>query len=130
MILDTSFLIDLMKNDSSAINTFRMMEKANIPQFITSLSLFELYSGLDRCQRKKDELAKLTRVVDGQIVIPLDDLASKKAGEIHGSLINEGGMIDPVDCMISGIALVKKEKVLTRNIDDFNKIKGLEVETY
>ena len=39
-------------------------------------------------------------------------------------------MIQPIDCMIAGIALIRKEKVLTRNVKDFSKIKDLEIETY
>lgn len=59
-----------------------------------------------------------------------DDFSALEAGIIDGTLIKEGKMIDPLDSMIAGIAMHKHKKIITRNIKDFSRIKGLKLERY
>ena len=56
-------------------------------------------------------------------------LAGGSAGIIHGDLIKKGWVIEPVDCMIAGIAKVYNKPVLTRD-EHFSRIEGLKVEKY
>ena len=130
MILDTSFIIDIMKNDKKAIDKLEILIKSNETLMITAPSIFELFSGFARSSKPVDEKNKILKVLRGQLIVHLDNDSAEKAGEIDGTLVREGKMIGPIDCMISGIALIKKEKVLTRNAKDFSKIKDLEIETY
>ena len=46
MILDTNFIIDIMRNNESAINKSKQLSDIGESQFITSLTIFELFSGL------------------------------------------------------------------------------------
>lgn len=55
---------------------------------------------------------------------------AKKAGEIEANLIKEGSIIDLEDIMIAGIAISRDEKIISRNIKHFNRIKNLKIETY
>ena len=73
---------------------------------------------------------KILEILDGQIILKFDKESAEKAGEIDGNLIKEGNTIGPIDTMIAGTAITKNEKVLTRNIKDFSRIKGLNIETY
>lgn len=130
MILDTTFVVDLMNNDSKAVEKLYNMSKNGDTIFITSLTVFELFSGLYRSKKPVEEKKKIVASLENQLILSFDNNSAEKAGEIDGNLIKEGKMIDPIDCMIAGIALGKKEKVLTRNIKDFGRINGLEVETY
>ncbi len=97
---------------------------------ITSLSIFELFSGLGRSKKPQQEKNKILKVLEGQLIVNLDNYSAEKAGEIDGSLIKEGNGIGVIDSMIAGIALIKKEKVLTRNVKDFSRAKGLIVENH
>lgn len=130
MIFDTSFIIDLMNNKKEAIDKLKEITKNDDIGTATTLSIFELFTGLAISKKPLEEKNKITSVLDGQLVIPLDRDSAEKAGEINGKLISESNPIDIIDTMIAGIALTKKEKVLTRNIKDFSKIKGLESEAY
>lgn len=130
MIFDTTFIIDIMKNDEKAISKLNEIIKKGETQLITALTIFELFSGISRSNQPEKEKNKVIKILKGQLILHLDNDSAEKAGEIDGNLIKRGEDIGPIDCMISGIALVKKEKVLTRNIEDFKKIKGLEIETY
>ena len=130
MIVDTTFLIDIMEKLPEAENILNKLSNKGEPLLVTSLSIFELYTGVIRSQDQNKEKNKILKALQDQVILSLDEKSAEKAGEIDGNLIKEGNIIGVIDCMIAGIALQKNEKVLTRNIKDFSKIKGLKVETY
>ena len=130
MIFDTTFIIDVMHNDGKAIVKLHELINKNEPQLVTSLTIFELFSGIERSKKPIEEKNKIVKILKGQLILHLDNDSAEKAGEIDGSLIKEGKMIDPIDSLIAGITIIKKDKILTRNIKDFSKIKGIEIETY
>ena len=130
MITDTTFLIDVMRNDERAVAKLNDFIKNAEPQLVTAVTIFELFSGLARSTKPVAEKNKVMNRLKGLLVLHLDYDAAQKAGEIDGDLIKSGEMIQPLDSMIAGIALIKKEKILTRNVKDFSKVKNLEIETY
>ena len=130
MILDTTFIIDLMQNDSDAVDRAKLLSQSETGLFITSISLFELHSGISRSKRPNKEKEKVMQVLEEIAILPLTDQSASEAGIIHGTLFLEGKPIGSHDCLIASIALEKGEAVLTRNVKDFGKIKNLKVETY
>ncbi len=130
MILDTTFVIDVMKNEQKAIEKLQELVKKGEPQLITAITIFELFSGMAKSTKPIEERNKILTTLKEQLILHFDNDAAEKAGEVDGMLSKEGRMNDPIDCIIAGIALVKKEKVLTRNVKDFAKIRGIEVESY
>lgn len=130
MILDTTFLIDIMEQDVSAVDKLNSLIKKGEPQLVTALTLFELYSGVTRCSQPDQEKQKILLALRGQVIVHLDADAAERAGEIDGELAKKGLMVSPIDCLIGGISIIKKEKVLTRNVKDFSKMKGVQVESY
>lgn len=130
MIFDTSFIIDVMRNDGKAVARLKELIKKGEPQMIAAPSIFELYSGLARSKKPPKEKKRILDILGGQLIAHLDDDAARLAGEVDGTLIKEGKMIGPIDSMIAGIALIRKQAVLTRNVKDFSRVKGLHVETY
>ncbi len=130
MILDTSFIIDLMNGDDAAEAKLREIHGGPEQHFITSVTIFELHSGIARSKRPVLEKAKVSEILKGQLIAFLDESAAQKAGQIHGTLINSGRSIGVADCMIGGIALSRGAKVVTRNLSDFGRIPGLQIESY
>jgi tRNA(fMet)-specific endonuclease VapC len=130
MIADTTFAIDIMSNDTAATAKLYTILKHGGSVSITASTIFELFSGVVRCSKPQKEKEKIIKLLHGQSVIPLTNTSAEKAGEIDGTLANQGKMIQPPDCMIASIALLKNKKVLTRNVKDFSKVDGLQVETY
>ena len=130
MIVDTTFIIDLLHTDVKAVQKLQELLKQGTIIKITAVTVFELFTGVVRSQRPAEERNKILKVLEGQLVIPLKREAAEKAGEIDGLLIQEGKRIDIADCLIAGIALSRNEKVLTRNVKDFSRILRLGVESY
>ncbi len=130
MIFDTSFLIDLMEREEKAVDKLKELEKQGEPLFTTAPTIFELHSGIARSKRTDEEKQKIMKVLLDKVILHFNTESAEKAGFIDGSLIKEGKRIGTVDSMICGIALVKNEKILTRNVKDFSKVKGIKIEPY
>lgn len=129
MLLDTSFLIDLMNGDEDAIAKARELEANLIQQRLSSMTLFELYYGIERSNQSKGKREKVENVLSSKPVHPADTAVMRKAGRLSGKLVNEGNTVDDGDVIIGVTADVVDEPVLTRNVDDFDRL-GVDVETY
>lgn len=129
MILDTTFVIDLIKGDHIAVSKLKQLEKNKIPYAITTPTIYELWSGLISLDKSDKEKQKTVSLIREQIIYTLDESGAEEAGKIDGELIKGGLMIDPEDCMIAGIAIAHNKKILTRD-EHFKRIEGLKVEGY
>ncbi len=130
MILDTSFLIDMMEEKADAVKRFDILLEKGAPLNITALSVFELFTGVALSMRPSEELEKIKRILKERESWPLDDSSAERAGTLKGRLAAEGFVLGSVDAMIAGIALQHNEPVLTRNARHFSRVPGLRVETY
>lgn len=128
MIADTSFVIDLMKKLPEAEAKLVELEKRSEQVLITSISVFELAEGYSR--GKPDDNSKISRFLDYESVIVFEPHGALAAGEIKSRLKKEGKSIGIGDCMIAGIAISGNDRLLTRNVKDFSRIKELQLETY
>lgn len=130
MILDTSFVIDIMRNEPKALEKAQELLERGEPLLVTAVTIFELFSGIMQSNKPVQEKNKILKTLQGQLIVHFDNDAAEKAGELHGTLVRTGNTLDPLDCMIAGIALTKREKVLTKNEKHFSRARGLEIETY
>ena len=129
MILDTTFLIDLMRGDDDAVETARRLEADLVQQRVSSMTLFELYYGLARANRPDEERSDVEEVLSSKPVHPADSAVMQKAGRLAGELANDGTPVDDGDVIVGATADVVEEPVLTRNVEDFERL-GVPVETY
>ncbi len=130
MILDTSFIIDVMKKNEKAMEKLKEIISAGDTQIITAPTIFELYSGVLQSDKPDEEKHRILYTLSHMVSWHLDPSGAERGGEINGKLIKAGEQIDAIDCMIAGIALTCGEKILTRNVKHFSRILGLKVETY
>lgn len=129
MILDTNFLIDLMRHDLNAVSKLEELNKKGIPQIVTTPTLFELWSGITQSRKPDEEKKKVKEILINQTILNLDKESAEEAGQIDGMLIKQGINIEVVDSLIAGIAKTNNKKVLTRNIKHFEKT-GIKIESY
>lgn len=130
MILDTSFIIDLMDAEEGARSRHSKLIEKNETYRISSAAVFELWSGVGHSKKSDEERLKVMNAIAGISTIPLTAPMAEKAGEIHGTLAKEGQGIDNIDAMIAATAMLENETVLTRNVKHFSRVKGLRVESY
>jgi hypothetical protein len=129
VLLDTTFLIDLMNGDEGAIEKTRELESELVQQRLSAMTLFELYYGAARSNQSDAEREKIENVLASKPVYPADSAVMRKAGRLAGELMNDGNAVADGDVIVGATADVLEEPVLTRNVDDFERL-GVDVETY
>ena len=130
MIADTTFLIDVMRGDRSAIEKGEDLERDGVQVSITAVSVFELYVGLNLSIRPIEEKNKIDKVLGNIVIHHFDFDSAREAGEIFADKKRRGLTIDPEDAMIAGICITNEEPILTRNVSHFSNIGTLTVESY
>ena len=130
MIVDTDVLIDVMQENEQVIRKLRTLEEQHVPLRISAVSQFELYHSIERVQNPGERRKTIETVLDTREVYPADSTVMKKAGRIDGRLTAAGDAIGIGDAIIAATALVHEESVLTRNVAHFERIDGLDIESY
>ena len=131
MILDTNFLIDLLKGEDEMVrNIAEELDKKFSIKGIASISVMELWRGAAQSIKKDEEKRKVNDLLDSLVIYNFSEHEAKKSGEIESNLVSEGKMIDIEDVMIAGTALTKGEKIITRNVKHFENIPSLKVQSY
>lgn len=130
MLLDTTFLIDLMDRDAGALARVKSLEREGVGARIPTPAMFELWRGVHVAAGISEETERVTKLLAAYPSSPFDATAAARAGQIDAQLIRAGTPIDPEDAMIAGIALAHGEAVLTRNTRHFSRIAGLRLEKY
>jgi len=129
MILDTSFLHDVMHGDQDALDRAVEVENRHTVK-LSSMSVYELYYGVGYTDRDQAERQKVDSVIGSKYIRPADTAVMRKAGEMDGQLSRDGLSVGQADLIIGATALVEDEPVLTRNVSEFERIPGLDVESY
>ncbi|MDY6768743.1 MAG: PIN domain-containing protein [Candidatus Nanohaloarchaea archaeon] len=132
MILDTSFLIDLMHGEDQAREKLAALEAETVPVKMSSLSAFELFYGAERYVEPDEERQKIVAALDeaGAGRVGLSWETGRRAGKIKAELERDGRSIGAVDILIAATALEEETPLLTGNPDHFDRVPGLDVETY
>lgn len=130
MILDTTFLLDLRYGDGDAVRLARDLDASPKRQRVSAVTVFELFTGVVQSNDSDAEAEAVLDVVETKEIVPIDWIVARKAGKLHGGLANDGDMVDVRDCLVAATALAVEEPVVTRNVDHFERVEGLEVRAY
>lgn len=133
MILDTSFVIDLMKADDRATGKLDDLEDRGAPVEITPITAYELHYGAHRYHDTDGEEEKISATLaalGGLETVPLEWGDGVTAAEVMHRLETRGDRIDFHDAAIAAAALNRNLPVLTRNESHFERVEGLRIETY
>lgn len=130
MLADTTFIIDVMKNEASAVRKAEDLKAAAASILVGTPTIFELYVGVGLSVRSAEERKKVLGILGSLPHLTLDAASASKAGMIYAQRVKEKTKIDPEDAMLAGIAIQNNEPLLTRNRKHFAGIPDLKVETY
>ncbi|MFC5972067.1 PIN domain-containing protein [Halomarina salina] len=122
MLLDTDFIIDVMAGQEGAVAALDDLEATAEPQFISSVTLFELHHSIARVDQPDERREKIEAVLDDRPVLDADTQVMKTAGQTHGRLVAEGNEVGPLDVIIAATDLVHSESVLSANEKDFSRV--------
>jgi tRNA(fMet)-specific endonuclease VapC len=127
--LDTTFVIDFIRNDKGAVNLF---EKLKFGESITiaSPSIMEVMLGVHLSFKPEKERNEIMILLSSARILPLGYNSALLAGKINAELVLSGETLSTSDIMIGAICKHNNQTLITRNKKHFEKIDGLKLETY
>lgn len=129
VILDTSFLIDLLRGKEEVKKLWEDIERNEAKVAIATPSIMELWSGACRAKLPAKEKEKIKELGRGLEIMSFDTKSAMEAGEIEVELMQKGLLIETEDTMIAGVARSHGERVVTSN-GHYTRIQGLQVLKY
>ena len=127
IILDTNILSELMRPTPAKEVKSWLTQAVDDVLVTTAITLSEIEYGLSRLdegKRKEELIARFAALTGGVIdftVLPLDDAAARRAGQLRGHRESKGLSAHAADMMIAGIAAVNEAAIATRNTKDFTE---------
>ncbi len=120
--VDTDIIIDHLRGKGPGVRIFERIVTGNDP-FTTYINRFELL-----CGAKGDaETSIINDCLTGFTILPFEDPSSYEAAGIYKELKGQGQLIGIRDIMIAGSVLANNLIFATKNIKEFERIKGLKL---
>ncbi len=127
-LLDTNVFIAAMRGQEAVLQRLRATNPADIG--ISSVSLYELYSGVERCARPLIEKQKVEKLIQPIHLLPFDADAAQFTAKVRRQLEVAGSVIGPYDLMLAGQALSLGVTFVTHNTGEFSRVQGLLLEDW
>ena len=117
MILETSFLIDMMRGRPEAVALVRQIDRSGENVALASPGLFELWVGAGRSRRSREEMEKIDSLIVAFDVLTLTDADAKEAGLLQARLSLAGATMGTADALLAGMARARGETLVTGDRD-------------
>jgi tRNA(fMet)-specific endonuclease VapC len=133
VFLDTCFWVDLLRERRKKERgpAIRMLESLGDTEILISVFvLCELRAGAELSENPRQELTRLSRLVESHPVIYPDSAFAVLYGEVFAVLLKNGTAIPVMDLLVGVTAKRFAMPVLTRDVGHFEKIPGLVVVGY
>jgi len=130
MILDTSFLIDLMTGEPDAVTRVGRLDSMPVVERIPAQVVYELSVGVGYTETPDAEVEKIQSILDTRPVETTTPEIARFAGRINGTLKREGKAVSTGDVLIGATARHYDEPVLAGDPSDFEPIPDVVIETY
>ena len=117
MILETSFLIDMMRGRPEAVALVQAIDRSGENVALPSPGLFELWVGAGRSRRSREEMEKIDSLIAAFDVLTLTDADAKEAGLLQARLSLAGATMGTVDVLLAGMARARGETLVTGDRD-------------
>ena len=126
-LLDTNVVIALLRNQPATVRKrLRRTAARGASIAISSVVLFELWYGVARSQRRRDNAERLRVLLSGAVrVVPFDEDDAAMAGGLRATLEAAGTPIGPYDLLIAAQALRSGATLVTANVSEFGRVRGL-----
>jgi tRNA(fMet)-specific endonuclease VapC len=131
-LLDTNVCIALINGTSEAARKrFAKAAAATEPLWVPAVSLFELWYGVAKSVQTETNTRRLAMFLRGPVrVLEFGEEDARRAGEIRVALERAGKPIGGYDLLIAGQALSRGLTLVTANVREFGRVKGLHWEDW
>ena len=128
-LLDTSVCVPLINRvDEQA--AARLLRHPRESVRLCSVVKAELHFGAQNSSRLAENLQRVEVFCRAFESLPFDDESARRYGIVRAQLRREGRPIGGNDLMIASIAIAHSHVLVTRNVGEFSRVTGLEVERW
>ena len=128
-LLDTDVCIYLInKRSSSVLEKLHACRAGDVG--VTTVTVAELRYGASKSQRSRQNHEALDLFLAPLEMMAFDESAAVAYGEIRAQLEKAGDPIGPLDMLIAGQAKSLNVVLVTNNVREFKKVKGLKIEAW
>jgi tRNA(fMet)-specific endonuclease VapC len=126
-LLDTNSCIALMSPATNSVQKrFARASRKGSKFFVPSVVAFELWYGVFKSARQKENTKRCEVFFAGPLdTLPFQATDARMAGELRAELESAGRPIGAYDLLIAGQAVRNKMTLITANISEFSRVKGL-----
>ncbi|MCS7366042.1 MAG: type II toxin-antitoxin system VapC family toxin [archaeon GB-1867-035] len=134
-LLDTSYLIDLVRRKPEAVKLARKIDEEKAYTAISAITYHEYLLGVYLSHwRNKQKLKEMLRKAEAELkifdILPYTEAIARKTAEKLAYLIKIGKPTSLADLIIAATAITHKLKLVTRNKKHYENIPELEIITY
>ena len=127
--IDSDCIIDFLKGKDEAV---KIVSQHRGTIFTTEINVFEIFFGVyNKKQINEEEELAAKHFFNVIPILPFDEKCGEISSKILTSLFKEGNALSQNDCFISSVMIKHGcNTILTRNVKDFTRVKGVKVITY
>jgi tRNA(fMet)-specific endonuclease VapC len=131
-LLDTNTCIALINGKPAPVRAhFQRAVAANQKLSVSSIAAFELWYGVAKSTRIQANTQALEAFFAGTLtLLSFEPQDAKAAGQIRAALEASGKPVGSYDLLIAGQALRNELTLVTANVREFSRIKGLKWEDW
>ena len=128
-LLDTNAVIALLNNRPAIVRErLRRVAKrsGSTTLAVSAVALFELWYGVARSEHRRENAERLRVFLSGNIgIVSFEQEDALTAGDLRAALETAGTPIGPYDLLIAAQALRIGATLVTANVAEFSRVRGL-----
>jgi len=123
--LDSNTLLDFFRGKGNVARNLLAVPPGEIA--LPAIVAYEVWVGVLGSQTAKRREAQYEQFLTTVSVLPFDSGVSRRAAEIRHALERRGEGIGPLDTLIAATALANNATLVTRNVREFARVRGLKL---
>jgi predicted nucleic acid-binding protein len=114
MLLDTSFIIDVLREQKEALEKLAVIETEHFLS-TTEINILELYKGAYFSKKTNKNLEMISELLETVTILKIEPACYNIYGSLASQLHSKGIFIGHLDEVIAAIALLNNEPILTKD---------------
>lgn len=127
-VLDTNTVIYFFKGTGKVAE--RLLREAPTDIAIPAIVIFELHTGIAKSTSQGKRIQQLGSLMSAVKVLPFSTEEAKASAAIRAQLERKGTPIGPYDVLIAGTVLAHQGTLVSHNLNEFRRVKGLKIQDW
>lgn len=127
-LLDTNTVGYLLKDAGNTAQRLRAVSPNQVA--VSAVTLFELRVGVIKAGASEDRLRRVQQFLELIRLVDFGEREAVAAAAVRADLEKAGSLIGPLDNLLAGTALANSATLVTHNLKEFSRVKGLRTEDW